>query len=501
MIPLVVNAQGTIAGDAIQEELLVTSVGIERVTTHTVFLLKEGAEVNTTELNCNIPATVDPQTVSSSITFAGDLLGDTLKNMASLIILPSGCGEQNLARFASTITVYEYFEQSGQLTDAIANQIRKYVQTGMQKHLTLRNAAVGSYRFFTSSSGSTFLTAFTVKLFRKAQSFFAVDVNLINTALTFIILKQEANGGFQEDVTSANYRRHGGFNGKVTLTSYIAILLTEALTAYPGYLNNRNRAITYIAANIDETNAYELAIAFHAPYLVNHSTFNASYNALLRLSVENNEIMYWRVSNVLSLNVETTAYALLFMRHVDPDRSVKHARYLISQKNQNGGWASTQDTVMAVESLASVSALVTQFNGTITLLTWPSVGPSFEVEINQANRIELQSFRLHSDSRSVTIHARGPKTGKAIISLTYRYFEHMDDTPQRFIIRHRILANCNTPLRAEVCINYIPMGADVLSNMVIMRMNMPSGYVYDPETPLAPEIRIGSIEFSRICFD
>lgn len=466
--------------------------GIERVVTDTKLLLKEGSAQTTVELSCDIPNTVDPSTVSTQMTFVGDLLGDSLNNIGNLLKLPSGCGEQNLARFATTVYVHNYLSSSGQLTDDVHSKIYEYVRQGLVKHLTLRTPE-GCYKFFFVNEGSTWLTAFSIKIFLEALKFYPIDQNLIDDAFSCLLTKQEPDGGFNEDPRSKNYIHQNGFSGEVTNTAYIAILLTESLTDFPQYRNARDKAINYVLQNMDYTNAYLLAKACQMLHLSNHESFSPNYNKLLTMATETNEIMYWNVQAGAVLNVETAAYALLFMHKIDMARSIKLARYLVSKKLANGGWASTQDTVLALESLALVSGLFTVYDGTLNLLSWPDAQDSFPVTINTQNMLTLQSFDLDQDVRHVTVFGRGPSAGKAIISFTCRYYENDDGIPPRFKVEYEFLNKCNTPLNMKICINYIPDGADDRSNMVIMKMNMPSGYIFDSDTPSSPVIRVSSI--------
>lgn len=145
IIPIKIEAAGQAGGrlvfDSIEKYLNVIPEGIERVVTNTVLLLKEGSAMSVIDISCTVPNTVDPATVSVHMTFVGDLLGDALKNVANLLQLPNGCGEQNLARFATTIAVHNYLSASGRLTEAVHNTIYEYVRQGLVKHLTLRTSA------------------------------------------------------------------------------------------------------------------------------------------------------------------------------------------------------------------------------------------------------------------------------------------------------------------------------------------------------------------------
>lgn len=497
LIPLRVHAGGALAQDAMEKVLRVLPEGVERVLTNTVLLLKEGSSTAASELSCAVPLSIDPAKVSTSITFVGDLLGDALKNLGHLVtIRESACGEQNLAYFAPNLIVHIYMTATGQMTPAIHEQIVSHTMIGLQKHLGLRRPN-GGYRFFASNPVSTWLTAFSVKIFRQAQTYMTIDQNLIDTALEFIMTKQGADGGFIEDTTSHHYRYQGGLIGKVSISAYIAILLSQINDDYPQYTTARDNAVNFVATNVNHNNPYELAITCYALHLIDHPSFDSKYQALLSMAFEDSEIMYWNqtiTARTVVLEVEITAYALLFMSKFDTARSIKLARFIISKKNANGGWASTQDTVMALESLVSVAGLMTKYDESkenLRLVAMDDLyNPPLPVTINKDNRMTLQSFNLDAEARSVTIFASGRDAGKAIISFTCRYFENSDDTPPRFAVTYELVERCNTPMRMRICINYIADGADQRSNMVIMRMTMPSGYVYDSDTVLPPTIRV-----------
>lgn len=499
-VPIVVRAAGTLAGDSLEKFLNVLPDGIERSLTDTVLLLKPGPTNVEIEVTCDVPRSVNPETVTTQISFVEDILGDSLTNLANLLAQPAGCSEQNLARFANAIVIHVYMTASSQLTVEIHNRIMLYIegsqsmQGGMQKHLMSRMPN-GAFRYFTKrTTASTFLTAFTVKMFRQAQTFMTIDQTLIDTALAFILSKQEANGGFYEDPTSEMYQYQGGKRGKTMLAAYIAIILTQSLPTYPQNANARDRAIAFVLQTINNANAFELAITCYALHLMNHASFQSKYTLLLNMATVTADTMYWNVeNNNVVLNVETVAYALLFMSKIDFDRSIKLATYLTSKKNKNGGWASTQDTLMAIEALASAAGNFRAYNGTMDIVVWPDYGDLFSLDLHQEDKLNQQTFTLDPRARRVAVIARGPETGKVTASFTCRYFENFDNVPPRFLVTHRLLENCNTPLRSEICISYIPVGTDTRSNMVIMKMHMPSGYVFDPDTPESPLIRVSLI--------
>ena len=63
-----------------------------------------------------------------------DLPGDVMSppNLDRLLVLPSGCGEQNLVRTATNWVVAEYLQTTEQLQDFTAVKIRNNIQTGKE---------------------------------------------------------------------------------------------------------------------------------------------------------------------------------------------------------------------------------------------------------------------------------------------------------------------------------------------------------------------------------
>ena len=60
------------------------------------------------------------------------LPGDVMSppNLDRLLVLPSGCGEQNLVRTSINWVVAEYLEATNQLSDFIAVKVKNNIQTG-----------------------------------------------------------------------------------------------------------------------------------------------------------------------------------------------------------------------------------------------------------------------------------------------------------------------------------------------------------------------------------
>ncbi|MEQ2187510.1 hypothetical protein GOODEAATRI_005427 [Goodea atripinnis] len=59
-----------------------------------------------------------------------DLMGRALQNLDKLLAMPYGCGEQNMLLFAPNIFILNYLKSSGQLTDAILEKAKRFLESG-----------------------------------------------------------------------------------------------------------------------------------------------------------------------------------------------------------------------------------------------------------------------------------------------------------------------------------------------------------------------------------
>lgn len=69
--------------------------------------------------------------------FAGDLLGPALTSIGRLLRMPSGCGEQNMIRFAPNVYILSYLQATKQTTPDILAQAVDSLTQGLSLILPL----------------------------------------------------------------------------------------------------------------------------------------------------------------------------------------------------------------------------------------------------------------------------------------------------------------------------------------------------------------------------
>ncbi|OBS65579.1 hypothetical protein A6R68_05881, partial [Neotoma lepida] len=75
-----------------------------------------------------------------------------MQNIQDLLEMPYGCGEQNMALFASNIYVLDYLNETQQLTKEIKDEAIDYLKMGYQRQLNYKHQD-GTYSTFGDKSG------------------------------------------------------------------------------------------------------------------------------------------------------------------------------------------------------------------------------------------------------------------------------------------------------------------------------------------------------------
>lgn len=123
------------------------------------------------------------------------------------------------------------------------------------------------------------------------------------------------------------------------------------------YRNTINKAVDYIVRNIDGLNdTYALSVCTYALHLANHPYETAAFNLLESKAMTKQDLKWWskpiskddknpHYSLPQSVDVEMTSYVLLtYLKHNLIADAIPVMKWLIKQRNMEGGFASTQVT-------------------------------------------------------------------------------------------------------------------------------------------------------------
>ncbi|KAH8255371.1 hypothetical protein KR038_001683, partial [Drosophila bunnanda] len=494
---LKITATSPLAGDTIHQKLKVEPEGVTQFENRAVFInLKDQQEVSQS-LEAEIPAEAVPQSEFIEFSVVGDLLGPTLQNLDNLVRMPYGCGEQNMVNFVPNILVLKYLEVTGRRMPAVETKAKKFLEIGYQRELTYKHDD-GSYSAFGKSdpAGSTWLTAYVMRSFHQAGKYTDVDPKVITAGLDFLVSKQRESGEFPEVgklFDNAN-------QNALALTSFVLLAFFENYELIPKYQSAIEKAVRYVAEEVDKTeDQYSLAIAAVALQLAKHPQSEKVLTKLEGVARSENDRKWWskaaestgEQSRIFhwkprSNDVEITSYVLLALLEKEPaEKALPIIKWLISQRNSNGGFSSTQDTVIGLQALTKFAYKTGSGSGTmdIEFESSPDGGSKDTIAVSPENSLVLQTHVLPKTTRKVDFTAKG--SGSAMVQFSYRYNLAEKEKKPSFKVTPTVKDSPNQLLVVDICAEYIPLeegDKDKDSNMAVMEIALPSGFVGDADS-------------------
>ncbi|NXR78365.1 A2ML1 protein, partial [Pycnonotus jocosus] len=490
-LPLV-PAQGRV--DTVIKPLLVQPGGILVEKAHSSLLCQEGAE----EVSLEIPANILESSQRAHVTVMGDILGNALQNVDRLLAMPYGCGEQNMVHFAPNIYIQQYLEKSGQLLPDIRAKAQGFLQSGYQRELQYKHDD-GSYSAFgkSDSEGNTWLTAFVLKSFGQARAYVAIEERHITDALQWLRQHQRKSGCFRSVGKLFNNALQGGVSDELSLSAYVtAAMLELGLPTLDPAVSSALKCLEDSPTDNPYTQAL-LAYVFGLAGLQEQQ--QAQLQRLAQHSVSAEGQLYWqRKGQAQKLSepswamaapaeVEMTAYVLLAylsqpsVSPADLGTAAQIVRWLCKQQNPYGGFASTQDTVVALQALAKYATLTHGSSGDFTVTVTSPTGTAQDFVLDSSNRLVLQRTALPELPGTYGLRTRGQ--GCALVQVTLRY--NVPPPPSTGVFELRVqtepLPDTQNPqFLLRLWARY--RGERPATNMVVIEAKLPSGYSPDKKS-------------------
>ncbi|MFH0836058.1 MAG: alpha-2-macroglobulin family protein [Candidatus Micrarchaeota archaeon] len=435
---LELTARTPLVADAVVRELIVEPEGVERELVENG-VLKPG-ESKTLDTVFFDDVVEDSQKALLSIT--PSLVAQTINGLEDLLDMPYGCGEQNMLLMSTDVQVLRYLKSTQQLNPELSAKAEFFITTGYQRELTYQRND-GSFSAFGDSDeeGSLWLTDFVLMTFSNAREVYpAMDETVLAQASDWVLSHQNADGSFESVGFVHHQDMMGGVNGKFALTAYTA----KALLDYGQASESKvAKAVSYLENHLNEEKDNALSLALAAIVFQKSGSAKASeaVDMLLDLSKQDENGLYWegiggggiepmplmrdevakcgfgRCMPVSAQSVETTAYAALALINAEKPQASEAVKWIVAQRNSHGGFASTQDTVVAFQAL--VEAAVKQqesIDATVTVLVDGVEFASFD--LNKRNYDVLQSVELPLD-HEIELKLEG--TGQSAFQLVKKF--------------------------------------------------------------------------------
>ncbi|XP_053318597.1 venom factor-like [Spea bombifrons] len=369
--------------------------------------------IDAVPLNDIVPNT-EPETY---VSVKGDLLGETLENsidgsnLNHLIMVPSGCGEQNMMSMTPSVIATHYLDATGQWDKIGINRREeaiKTIQQGYGQQLVYRKSD-NSYSAFTNRPSSTWLTAYVVKVFSMAFKLIYIERDVLCGAVKWLILnKQLPNGAFQEDAPVIHGEMVGG-SGRTepdaSLTAFVLIALAESeehcKAEVPNLTGSIAKSADYLEGRLKNLKKpYTVCIVSYALVLVGKLQ---DHSQLMKSSYGST---HWADASSDLYVIEATSYALLALLKLGRYHlAAPVVRWLTEQRFYGGGYGSTQATIMVFQALSAYQMEVPLMNDI-----------KMDVSLSLPGRRETLTWRINQDNYMLRHSEKTSITGKISVS-------------------------------------------------------------------------------------
>ncbi|XP_069420438.1 complement C4 isoform X2 [Ovis canadensis] len=414
--------------------------------------------------------------------------------LASLLRLPQGCGEQTMTLLAPTLAASRYLDKTEQwslLPPETKDRAVDLIQKGYTRIQEFRKRD-GSYGAWLHRDSSTWLTAFVLKILSLAQDQVGGSTKKLQETAMWLLSQQRDDGSFHDPCPVIHRDMQGGLVGSdetVALTAFVVIALHHGLAVFLDknseqlrrVENSISRANTFLGAKATSglLGAHASAITAYALSLTEapEDLRNIAHNNLMAMAKNIGDKLYWgsvttSPSNVLSptlaprspadpipqapaLWIETTAYGLLHLLLWEGKAELadQAASWLTGQGSFQGGFRSTQDTVMALDALSAywIASHTTEETGVNVTLS--SLGRSglkshvLQLTNHQVHRLEEElQFSLGS---KINVEVRGNSRGTLKVLRSYNVMDMTNTTCQDLQIEVTVMGHVEYTMEAE----------------------------------------------------
>ena len=446
--------------DAVEKRLLVQPGGEKIVDTNSVLIMQKGrSSSDKAVMTVELPDGFIPGSHTLKLVAVGDILGEAVSGISSLIQLPSGCGEQNMHKVAINVFSANYIKTLyEEVPENLDYNIKHNLNIGLQQQFAYRKGS-GSYSqgysVFRGGDSSHWLTAFV----HKVVNMFPEEVHVpctsaLNSDRQFL-LRQIDYASYSQHTTTVrrsgwspsqyNYHR----NKDMYWNSYFLIALLETyetnrceqtLSSHEAAKVGKVCNATLEMAARSEDCCYHHMVAYsiqlckdhghldhvrnfnRLPFREDDKCMGSSRDGKYKFATceENLEFDSVRGS---SRSIEATSYAALyFMQQEKIEDTVPMIMWLASQRNENGGFRSSQDTVMGLQALARFAELSNAVMSKRTDLTI-SIGKGKtyfnKIRINEDNKMTTKEIILAPEVGNYKIKSVG--AGTAFVQLISSY--------------------------------------------------------------------------------
>uniref|UniRef100_A0A8C9YVX5 Complement C3-like n=1 Tax=Sander lucioperca TaxID=283035 RepID=A0A8C9YVX5_SANLU len=333
-------------------------------------------------------------------------------SIGTLIVQPSGCGEQNIASTTLPVIAATYLDKTNQWETVgfqKRNEALQHIKTGYQNELVFRKND-GSFAVWAHSDSSTWLTAYVAKVFAMTYNLVRVEKEHICEAIKFLILKaQQPDGLFTEVGTVIHGEMMGdvrGADSDASMTAFCLIAMQESRTQCAATVNSLpgsiDKAVKYLERRLPNlSNPYAVAMTSYA--LANENKLNKE----ILNKFASPERSHWPTPKGHVYTLEATAYALLALVKAEAFEEARPVvRWFNTQQMVYGGFGSTQATIMVYQAIAEywTSAKEPEYDLNVDILL-PGRSQPEKFNFNRDNHYATRTSKVRKHTNKQTHNA------------------------------------------------------------------------------------------------
>ncbi|KKM94011.1 hypothetical protein LCGC14_1202580, partial [marine sediment metagenome] len=390
----------------------------------TVYIKPNGIEIvnrtigflNATDGSLLLNYTIDPLAIYHRETLAlyTDLMDISIDSWQSLIGYPYGCIEQTISKVLPTALIYNYLNQTGQLTNNLEQEMTLMILEGLSRIYNFQHSD-GGWGWWRDDASKILMTSIVISALNQIKRVgFQINSYKLDKGIDYLIAHQHPNGAWDFQEYSSNTLEATAFILKAlissnNITSQMNTTINKAIGEFTSLWNAGDMQSTYGASLFyiaTSGNIYENITLNNALIQYIKDNKEAEENTIFWES-DTNSIWYWRK---LGNKVEITSYATWALALDDYINNYaliqKAVRFLLKQRNR-WGWGSTADTSAAIAALTAINGIMTgggiiDFNGTISVTVNNHISPQYLLNItefnNHPNEILLNLYDLITEN-------------------------------------------------------------------------------------------------------
>lgn len=435
-----ITATGSAISDAVLRQVAVLPDG------KAMAVAESGKLVATQRFAVNVPANAVPGTARLTVKVYPGVISQVIDGLEGMLQQPNGCFEQTSSTTYPNVLVLDYLKTTNQANPRIQLEAEQYINLGYQRLLSFEVGGMpGGFSLFGDPPPQTMLTAYGLMEFTDMSQVSYVDPMLIDRTALFLFQRQQSDGSWAPEGMTIESGLEGLGNNTLLPTAYVTWALADAgygssepVQRAVGYLQSQlaqylqppaqaGQSTSPLATPPAQLDPYVVAMVANAliaadpqgaagpiDHLITQLRNSAQRDANGYFSWSSGMATYMGGSGDVS-NIETAAMTAIALLRLEQHQEMAQGAidFIISQRNPNGMFYSTQTTVLALKALLLAAKQGSQGGpATVTVTLNGDRIQTIHVTEENADVVQLVTFDdLNPSGNEVAIFVEGAPNG------------------------------------------------------------------------------------------